>query len=323
MENKFKQPGNFLAQPKLSICIATYNRGRFIGETLDSILVQMQPGVEIVVVDGASPDNTPEIMAQYLSRYPEIHYYRELENCGVDRDYDKAIGYAIGEYCWLMTDDDLLYPRAIKTVMSKLDGINELVVVNAEFRNVDFSKVLDEGLFKLKYDKKYHIGDKESIFSETAQGLSFIGCVVIKRDVWSSRNRLPYFGSLFIHVGVIFQQPAIEKVMAIAQPLIIIRYGNSMWTPRGFEIWMVKWPELIWSFSGLSDSVKSIVCPKSVWKNVKKLFFYRAVGGYSVNEYRAFLVSRYSGLERKLYMAIAIIPPVAANIIGSLYCALV
>ena len=282
----------------------------------------MQPGVELIVVDGASPDNTPEVMAQYLSRYPEIRYYREQENSGVDRDYDKAVGYARGEYCWLMTDDDLLRPGAIKTVLSELNGMNELVIVNAEFRNVDFSKVLDERLLKLKSDKKYHIGDKESIFSETAQGLSFIGCVVIKRDIWSARNRSLYFGSLFIHVGVIFQQPPIEKVMVIAQPQITIRYGNSMWTPRGFEVWMIKWPELIWSFSGLSDSAKSTACPRGVWKNLRKLFFYRAVGGYSVNEYRTFLVSRYSGLERKLYMAITIIPPVAANIIGSLYCAL-
>jgi|SRR5882724_225325 len=311
-----------MSRPKLSICIATYNRCQFIGETLDSILNQLEPGIELVVVDGASPDNTPEVMAQYSSRYPEIHYYREQENSGVDRDYDKAVRYAKGEYCWLMTDDDLLCSGALKTVMSKLDGINELVIVNAEFRNVDFSKILDERLFRFKTDKKYHAGDKEKIFSETAQGLSFIGCVVIKRDVWSTRNRLPYFGTLFIHVGVVFQQPAIEGVMVIAQPLIIIRYGNSMWTPRGFEIWMIKWPELIWSFSGLSDAAKSTVCPKGVWKNVRKLVFYRAVGGYSINEYSTFLFPRYFGLERALYMAVIIIPPIVANIIGSLYCAL-
>ncbi|MEJ1958886.1 MAG: glycosyltransferase [Nitrosomonadales bacterium] len=50
------------------------------------------------MVDGASPDSTPEIMAKYLSRYPSIRYYREQENSGVDKDYDKALGYATGEY---------------------------------------------------------------------------------------------------------------------------------------------------------------------------------------------------------------------------------
>jgi glycosyltransferase involved in cell wall biosynthesis len=81
---------------KLSICIATYNREKFIAETLDSILSQMQPGIEVVIVDGASPDNTCQVIAPYLQRYPEIHYYRELENSGVDMDYDKAVVYAKG-----------------------------------------------------------------------------------------------------------------------------------------------------------------------------------------------------------------------------------
>ena len=63
---------------KLAICIATYNRGKFIGEILDAILSQIQPGVELIVVVGASPDNTPEVMEQYSSRYPEILNCREL-----------------------------------------------------------------------------------------------------------------------------------------------------------------------------------------------------------------------------------------------------
>ena len=43
--------------PKLSICMATYNRGKFIGLTLDSIMSQMRSDVELIVVDGASPDD--------------------------------------------------------------------------------------------------------------------------------------------------------------------------------------------------------------------------------------------------------------------------
>ena len=50
---------------KLSICIATYNRGAFISETLDCILTQIEPGVEIVVVDGASADNTSDVMVYH------------------------------------------------------------------------------------------------------------------------------------------------------------------------------------------------------------------------------------------------------------------
>lgn len=100
-------------KPKLSICIATFNRGAFISETLDSILGQIESGIEIVVVDGASPDNTMEVMTAYVQRHQEVKYFREAENSGVDADFDKAVGYARGEYCWLMTDDDLLKPGAL------------------------------------------------------------------------------------------------------------------------------------------------------------------------------------------------------------------
>ena len=48
--------------PILSICIATLNRGNFIGETLDSILSQITPEIEIVIIDGASTDNTEEVI---------------------------------------------------------------------------------------------------------------------------------------------------------------------------------------------------------------------------------------------------------------------
>ena len=72
-----------MEHPRLSICIATFERGKFIAQTLDSILAQWQPGVEIVVVDGASRDDTPQVIEPYLTRQPGVRYHREAENSGV------------------------------------------------------------------------------------------------------------------------------------------------------------------------------------------------------------------------------------------------
>jgi len=55
-------------QPRLSICIATRNRADFISETLDSIVGQIETGVEIVIVDGASSDETPKVLGRYLAQ---------------------------------------------------------------------------------------------------------------------------------------------------------------------------------------------------------------------------------------------------------------
>ncbi len=81
---------------KLSICVATFNRGGFIAETLDSIVTQMHPEVELVVVDGASTDDTFERMSEFGLRYPFVRYFRETSNSGVDQDFDKAVSIRNG-----------------------------------------------------------------------------------------------------------------------------------------------------------------------------------------------------------------------------------
>lgn len=306
---------------KLSICIATYQRAQFIGETLDSIISQMEPDVELVVVDGASLDNTREVVEQYQTKYPPLRYFREMVNSGIDRDFDKAVLYAEGEYCWLMTDDDLIKPGAIRQVLSEIEHGHDLIVANSEVRTVDFSKMLKPCLMEGLTDKHYDSGNADEFMAEMANGLSFIGSVIIRRKAWLTRDRGPYYGTLFVHVGVIFQHPPIEKVQFISEPLIVIRYGNAMWTSRGFEIWMYKWPKLVWSFKGFSNTAKAMVCPRP-WKNIKRLILFRAIGGYSLEEYRKFLSSHGTFASRMLFKFIAMFPSGLTNVLSGIYCLL-
>lgn len=303
----------------LSICIATFNRGAFIGETLDSILGQLQSDIELVVVDGASPDNTPAVMQEYLQRYPQIRYFRETENSGVDKDFDKAVGYAQGKYCWLMTDDDLLVPGALTRVMSALHGEEDLIILNTEIRNMDLSEVFEERRLRIKTDRVYEAADREDMFAETAGHLSFIGCVVIRRSSWLSRDRASFYGSLFIHVGVIFQNPPLTNVKVLAEPLVVVRYGNAMWTPRSFEIWMFKWPQLIWSFRDFSDAVKRKVCRKDPWRSAKALFHNRALGAYTSAEFRRFWPTEAGKFERAQAYILSVFPASLANAVMVLY----
>jgi abequosyltransferase len=304
---------------KLSICIATYKRGLFIGETLDSILVQMEPGVEIVVVDGASPDNTPEVMAEYLARYPVIRYKREKVNSGVDADYDKAVGYAKGEYCWLMTDDDLLKPGAVARVLQSIEVAPELIVVNSEVKNVNFSKLYVERSLDIPIDREYGANDGEQFFADVASYLSFIGGVTIKRQTWLERNRADFYGSLFIHVGVIFQNPPISKVKVIAEPLITIRYGNGMWSPRSFEIWTFKWPNLIWSFADFSDTAKLQVTQREPRRSISRLIRNRALGAFTAAEIKKFWPSNTGKMERMFATILSLFPALLANFMSVFY----
>lgn len=304
--------------------MATFNRAKFIGQTLDSIVCQLNDEVELVIVNGCSPDHTDEVVTPYVNQHPHIRYFKEAANSGIDGDYDKAVQYAKGEYCWLMTDDDLVKPHAIEQILQCLQSPCDLLVLNAEITNVDFSKILDDRLIKKTGDQTYTLADKDSFMAEMGHGLSFIGCVVINKKKWTSRDRAAYFGTFFVHVGVIFQRPMLEKIAYLSEPLITIRYGNAMWTPRGLEIWLFKWPDLIWSFANFSDTAKAAVCPSSQTRNLKiiqRLFLYRATGAYSYAQYKRFFSQApNSSLQKCLLLSIAIFPPVLANMMASAFC---
>ena len=270
---------------RLSLCIATLNREAYIGPTLDAILPQLTPEVEVVIVDGASRDGTPALLAGYARRHPQIVYHRETENSGVDRDFDKAVGYASGEYCWLMSDDDTLAPGAISAVLARLADGPQLVIVNSEIRDKQLRSVLKPRQLAIDSDRDYGAQDHERFFSDAGSYLSFIGAVVVQRSWWMARERAAYYGSLFIHVGVIFQQPAPNHVRLIAEPLVRIRYGNALWTSRAFDIWVFKWPGLIGSFTHFGTQARQRVSHFAPAARLRTLLWYRALGVYGQDEW--------------------------------------
>jgi hypothetical protein len=188
-----------------------------------------------------------------------------------------------------MSDDDVLKPGAIRAVLEATRKNFGLILVNGEVRNTDLSEILESGRLAISGDRVYGPSEFEKLFVDTAKYLSFIGCVVIRKSLWDAREKDRYFGTAFVHVGVIFQKMIAEDVLVIAEPYISIRYGNAQWSAKGFEIWMFKWPRLIWSFADFSDAAKKSVCPRDPWKRLAPLLLLRGLGSYSLGEYKEYL----------------------------------
>ena len=64
------------SRPLVSIIVPSYNQGRFIGRTLESILAQDHRPLEVLVIDGASKDETVEVLKSYAHR-PEVRWWSE------------------------------------------------------------------------------------------------------------------------------------------------------------------------------------------------------------------------------------------------------
>jgi abequosyltransferase len=309
-----------MTAPLLSICIATYNRARMIGQTLDSIISQIRDEVEIIVVDGASTDDTPDVMRQYQDRCQTLRYHRLAVKGGVDRDYCYAVSFAAGKYCWLMTDDDIVKPGAINTVLALLPRKFSLIVLNAEVRDRLLVNCLDPRRLRLSADTYYAPSSRKKLFIETANYLTFIGAVVIDRALWNERLKDPYIGTEFIHVGVIFQKDLPHGAFLVASPYLIIRFGNAQWSPRHFEIWQIKWPRLIWSFPDIDDEAKARISPRYPWKNMTILLLERACEGYTIHEYKEHIEARLTS-RWNLFIAkiIALFPGEVLNLFAVIF----
>jgi abequosyltransferase len=305
---------------KLSICIATLNRGFCIGETLESIISQSTDEVQIVILDGGSTDNTTAIVEEYRTQFANLSYFRQDAPMGVDQDFTRSVELAKGEYCWLMSDDDILKPGAIRYVLNEIQKDYGLIVVNAEVRDAELSEVLQERILEFNSDHIYSESEFEQFFVDTAGFLSFIGCVVINRKLWNSREKEKYYGTLFVHIGVIFQQPIQDPVLVIIEPFIAIRAGNAQWSSQSFDIWFFKWPELIWSFPHYSNWAKAKIYPQKPYRNIMKLLSARASNSYSWEVYLNKVFPLLSSFrERILPVLVALLPVRCANLLGVIY----
>ncbi|MHC9419757.1 glycosyltransferase family 2 protein [Sphingomonas citri] len=299
---------------RLSICIATFKRANYIAETLESIVPQLSDEVELVVLDGASPDHTAEVVAGFAARSPHVRYIREPINSGIDADFDKVVRHARGTHCWLFSDDDVIVPGAIARVLTELAASDpDLLVVDAEVRDKDLRTLFEPRRFRFSGRRAYGAGDGDALLADLGDALSFIGCVIVRRSLWLERERERYYGTLFIHVGVLLQAP-LEHAVALGEPLVRIRIGNAMWTARGFHIWMFLWPELIWSFADFSAAAKARVVPREPWRQPQKLLVWRAYGVYDRGEFEARLAALTTTGESRWMRAIARLPGRCAHV---------
>lgn len=305
------------SRPRLSICIPTYNRAAQIGETLDSIISQLTEQCEIVISDNASTDNTKDVIDEYARRCGQIRHFRQCSNIGSDRNYDYVVQQARGQYCWLMSDDDVLKPFAITSVLDAIENGFSLVLCNYERRDLDMGTVLLSRAAELQSNKVYPPSDLDRLVEDAGQVLYFAGAVVIERAAWMARDRERYYGSMWIHLGVTLQEHFTGKMLLIAKPLISYRDGNSKSYSSDFmEVCTIKLAAVV-STLRISKRAKNGICNLATpWRNNWTLLLYRAAGCYSPSEYRRLVRPRVtSALHLILPAAISKLPGVLVNIL--------
>ena len=98
----------------VSVIMPTYNCGKFIAESVESVLHQTVQDWELQIVDDCSTDNTQEVLKPYLEKYPNIHYYCLPKNGGPAVARTEAMKRATGKYIAFLDSDDLWMPDKLE-----------------------------------------------------------------------------------------------------------------------------------------------------------------------------------------------------------------
>ncbi len=197
---------------RLSVCIPTYNFGKFIGETLESIVGQATEEVEIVVLDGGSTDNTAEVVEGFRNIFPRLRYYRQDFKGGIDRDMAKSVELACGEYCWLFSADDVMAAGALDRILRKIRSRMDLYLCGFTRCTIDMKPFGRHPILKYASDVEVDLGkpaDRLLYFSGALTStafFSYMSSLVVRRDRWEAAGADDSFtGSCWGHVARIFR----------------------------------------------------------------------------------------------------------------------
>jgi glycosyltransferase involved in cell wall biosynthesis len=123
-----------LKAPFVSVCIPTYNCARYLGEAIESVLSQSFADYELVVVDNASTDSTPELCARY--RDPRVRYLRFDTLVGQAANWNRCLDLATGDLVVLLHADDLLRPAYLERAVTALANCPKAGLVHCAVQHI-------------------------------------------------------------------------------------------------------------------------------------------------------------------------------------------
>lgn len=124
-----------MSQPRVSIIVPSFNQGRFIRATIDSILSQSYRPLTIHVIDGGSKDETVDVLKSY-GEIPELNWISERDKGVVDA-VNKGFRQVTGDIVGIQSSDDTYLPNAIEQAVNAFLADAELGLVYGDTVKID------------------------------------------------------------------------------------------------------------------------------------------------------------------------------------------
>ncbi len=131
---------NAISHPLVTIVTPSYNQGRFIGETIASVLSQDYSNIEYLVIDGGSKDETLKILESYGDRFPWVSEKDKGQAHAINKGWRRAQGTYLA---WL-NSDDIYLPGAVSKAVAFLEkNLNKAAVYGEGYHIEEDGRVIE------------------------------------------------------------------------------------------------------------------------------------------------------------------------------------
>jgi GT2 family glycosyltransferase len=253
----FSELGNESKNPRegtlarIDVVIPCYNYGRFLCQSVNSVLGQAGVEVRVLVIDDASLDNTAEVAAALAREDPRVTLMRHGTNKGHINTYNKGIEWASADYMLLLSADDYLLPGALARAVNLMDAHPE---VGFTFGNVielsdNGSETPFESIIKPTNDPDKRILEgRELIELSGADDLVTTCSAVVRTELQKHlggyRHELPHSGDMEMwlrfaahaSVGFIFTYQGVYRrhSASMSTRYYVISDGRQIFTKTGW-----------------------------------------------------------------------------------------
>jgi abequosyltransferase len=236
---------------KLSFCIPTYNRVNFIIKGLKYLSnIPLINKVEILVFDDGSTDNTENEIKLLLKNNTglNVNYFKFKKHQGFDKVVSVIVKKAKGEFCWLISDDDLPREDSIKKILSIIDKKPSLSLIHVNYSRFDnvLQKVTSEKMVgSINKDIYFNNADDflfknifDSYFNFLGTNVITMSTDIVNRKKWikASIEIRRFYGHNFIHCFIIAKMIKEDsRIYYVAEPIVQYLSNNHRIWPN--DIW--------------------------------------------------------------------------------------
>ena len=194
---------------KLSICIPTWNRSKFLQKNLSILSSQIETDrlgdqVEVCISDNGSTDDTPSVIGRIVDENPNLRFalHRFSKNQGFSVNMDAAVRIASGEFVFLLGDDDIFATRGVVDLLKACSDLEADTLLILNLKNAD-----------CKSEWSRTASSEEVVFRDVRECLiqlgkfhpTFIGNFVFRRAAYLEHFRPRFLQSIYPHTAILFE----------------------------------------------------------------------------------------------------------------------